>query len=178
MNNIYRKLIVLFVFVTMGLMACSPTTIDFIPSPDFVNGETVDPEDDTNVPVDIIDATDLEVVDSVRDNSGEPQLVYVDSVDVMILESFPVQVNVLLSGQLSDGCVSVNEFAPYFDGEGWIIEVDASRPSDMICTMALVPFEEVVSLDVVDLAAGTYQVQIQEKAASFTLDIDNSLNES
>ena len=78
---------------------------------------------------------------------------------------------------MADSCVSVNSITPRFDGTGWVVEIDSSRPSDMICTAVLASFEEVVPLDVDGLAAGTYTVQVEDKTSSFTLDSDNSTTE-
>jgi len=41
--------------------------------------------------------------------------------------------------------------------------------------MALVPFEEVIPLDVAGLHAGTYIVDVNGMMESFTLDVDNTL---
>ena len=44
---------------------------------------------------------------------------------------------------------------------------------DALCTMALVPFEENVKLDVYGLDAGTYLVKAYDLSESFTFDMDN-----
>jgi putative hemolysin len=59
----------------------------------------------------------------------------------------------------------------------WVIEIDSSRHSD-ICTTALVPFEEVVPLDVLGLPAGTYTVTAGEQSATYTLEMDNRVSDA
>ncbi|MEM7336960.1 MAG: hypothetical protein AAF490_33115 [Chloroflexota bacterium] len=169
MKKIYRLFIILSIFLTMGLIACAPSTGDAIPIPVFE-----EPAENVEEPADDADAFDLENVPSARDS--EPQLVYVDSAEVIILESFPVQVQVALSGTLSDGCISLESVTPRFDGESFVLELNADRPSDMMCTAVLTPFEEVVSLEVDGLKAGTYTVQVQDQNTSFTLEMDNSFD--
>jgi inhibitor of cysteine peptidase len=101
------------------------------------------------------------------------QNAYVDEIDVLILESFPVQVNVVVRGMLPDGCTYLDEFDVVQDGNTFNITVWTIRDPDAICTMALVPFEETVSLDVEGLPAGEYTVVVQDQTETFTLDIDN-----
>jgi hypothetical protein len=84
------------------------------------------------------------------------QNAYVDEIDVLILESFPVQVNVVVRGNLPDGCTYLDEFDVVQDGNTFNITVWTIRDPDAMCTMALVPFEETVSLDVEGLPAGEY----------------------
>ena len=98
--------------------------------------------------------------------------VYVDNIDVMILESFPVQVNVSVRGNLPNGCVALDEVTSDRDGNTFTLTINASSEGEM-CTQAPVPFEEIVSLDVEGLAAGTYVVESGGISAEFTLDIDN-----
>ena len=123
----------------------------------------------------------LEAYDDQK--QGEGDFIYgneatVDSLQVTILESFPVQVSVTLEGTLPDGCTEIHEILSSRDGKTFNIEIVTRRPSgDVACTMALVPFEESISLDVVGLEAGTYEVVARDQEASFTLDVDNLLQE-
>jgi inhibitor of cysteine peptidase len=64
------------------------------------------------------------------------------------------------------------------EGQDFILTVHTRRPAgDIACTMALVPFEETVSLDVEGLEAGTYTIIAQEQEATFTLEVDNEISE-
>ena len=100
---------------------------------------------------------------------------YIDSIDVLIMESFPVQVAAMVSGNLQDGCTAIESVSASHEGNTFTIDIQATRPADAICTQALVPFEERVSLDVLGLEAGDYTVVFGDASASFTLDMDNSL---
>lgn len=105
----------------------------------------------------------------------EPEYTYgqdatVESLDILILESFPVQVQVTVSGYLPDGCTELHEITVERQDQDFILTVRTRRPTgDIACTQALVPFEETVELDVEGLAAGTYTVTAHGLEDSFTL---------
>lgn len=101
----------------------------------------------------------------------------VDSIQVMVLESFPVQVNVQARGELPDGCTSVEEIVTQQTGSTFRAIITTLRDPGAGCTMALVPFEETISLDVDGLLAGTYDVMVNGISGSFTLDVDNFVAE-
>lgn len=100
----------------------------------------------------------------------------VNSIDVLILESFPVQVNVLASGDLPDTCTQIDEIISQLTGDTFRVAITTLRQPDAVCAQAIVPFEQSVSLDVEGLAAGTYNVSVNSVTDSFTLDVDNVLD--
>lgn len=99
----------------------------------------------------------------------------VDSIEVEILESFPVQINVIARGSLPDGCTQVENVIQQRADTTFQIVVTTLRPADRMCTQAIVPFTETIPLDVIGLAAGTYTVQVNGNTGSFTLAVDNTL---
>jgi inhibitor of cysteine peptidase len=101
----------------------------------------------------------------------------VESLDVLIMESFPVQVNVHVTGYLGDGCTTIGEITTERDEDTFFVRITTVRPADAICTMQLVGFDELISLDVHGLEAGTYTVDVNGETATFTLDADNILRE-
>ncbi len=103
----------------------------------------------------------------------------VEEIDILILESFPVQVNVVVDGYLPDGCTEINEITQKRNVEAQTFEVEITtiRPADALCTEAMVPFEETISLDVEGLPAGTYTVDVNGVTGTFTLQVDNVLPE-
>ncbi|MEZ4517594.1 MAG: hypothetical protein R3C44_12465 [Chloroflexota bacterium] len=101
----------------------------------------------------------------------------VDSIEILILESFPVQVHVIARGNLPDGCTTIDQVISQQDDSVFRVAVTTFRQPDAICTEALVPFEETIPLDVAGLPAGTYQVVVNGVQDSFTLDVDNALPE-
>ena len=108
---------------------------------------------------------------------GEQQnLVYVDSVEVVIMESFPVQVNLSVSGNLSVPCV---ELLPAAVGRKentfTVVLAETVLGPAETCIAVLEPFSTSVSLDVRGLEAGTYVVNVNGVETGFTLDMDNGL---
>jgi heat shock protein HslJ len=98
--------------------------------------------------------------------------VIVDGIDLLVMESFPVQVEAIVRGNLSNGCVVLDGVSVKRTDQGFLIEVETHVEGDF-CTQAQVPFEERVSLDVLGLPAGTYTVRAGEVSADLTFDVDN-----
>ena len=97
----------------------------------------------------------------------------VDSIEILILESFPVQVNVRARGDLPDGCTTIDSVNTVRTGTTFNINITTLRQTGEICTEALVPFEETIALEVLELSAGTYTVNVNGINGSFTLQVDN-----
>lgn len=97
----------------------------------------------------------------------------VNSIDVLILESFPVQVNVVARGDLPDSCTQIDEVISQRTEDTFRAAITTLRQPDGACTQALVPFEETFSLDVEGLPAGTYNVSVNGVTGTFTLAVDN-----
>ncbi len=101
---------------------------------------------------------------------------HVNDVLVQVLESFPVQVQVVIRGELADGCTEIDAITQRFEADEntfWI-DVEALRTTNEDCPEELVPFEETVALDVYGLPAGTYTVDVSGTRDTFVLDVDNA----
>ena len=128
------------------------------------------------------------VVDSIPSPTSEPAsptplseavygLAQVEAIEILILESFPVQVNVLVSGLLPNGCTIIDEAIVQEEGNVFNVALTTVREPGQPCTEAEEPFEERIPLDVLGLDAGTYQVNVNGTESTFTLDIDNRIQE-
>ncbi len=103
-------------------------------------------------------------------------LVTVDSVDVLILESFPVQVMVAVSGNKSVPCVELETPAvSRKDAVFTIVLTESQLGPAETCIAIISPFEITISLNVLGLAEGTYMVKVNGIEAEFTLAMDNKL---
>jgi len=102
----------------------------------------------------------------------------VEEIEILILESFPVQVHVVARGNLPDGCTTIDQVKQERHGDTFVVTIATVRPADRACTEALVPFEEVIPLDVVGLEAGTYTVEVNGVRGTFELAVDNKLSGS
>jgi inhibitor of cysteine peptidase len=118
------------------------------------------------------------------DETPSDEVIYseanVEEVEVLLMESFPIQVAVIARGNLPDGCTEIDDVETSFDEESktFSVEVTTVRDADAVCTQALVPFEERVDLDVRGLPAGTYTVDVNGVRETFTFDVDNEAPES
>lgn len=111
----------------------------------------------------------LSVVDATLQN-----LVMVDSVDVLLLESFPVQVSITVAGNKSVPCVELQPVAVSREGDLFTVVIaETSLGPAETCIAVLDPFELSVALDVLGLSAGTYRVNVNGTEAQFSLDVDN-----
>ncbi len=101
----------------------------------------------------------------------------VETIQVMTLESFPVQMQVVAQGYLPDSCTEINEIKTEREENNFNINISTKRPKEAVCTEAIVPFNETIPLDVQGLKAGNYTVNVNGVKGSFELAIDNILNE-
>ena len=104
----------------------------------------------------------------------------VEEIEILLMESFPVQVTVVARGYLRDGCTDIDEIRQRFDPttNTFVIEITTVRPTDAVCIQALEPFEERISLDAYGRPAGTYTVDVNGATGTFDLDVDNALQET
>ncbi|MCW3975606.1 MAG: hypothetical protein NWE86_05115 [Candidatus Bathyarchaeota archaeon] len=96
----------------------------------------------------------------------------VNEIEIYILESFPVQVNVVARGYLKDSCTEIDNVITRREDKTFLITITTSRPYDK-CTQVIEPFEEVISLDVFGLEAGVYAVDVNDIKDTFELAVDN-----
>lgn len=97
-------------------------------------------------------------------------LAVVQSVEIQILESMPIQVNALIRGQLSDaGCTTISTVTQTRDGSTFNIELATTTDPLALCAQALTPFEQVVLLDVTDLPPAPYVVNANGVRQAFEL---------
>lgn len=98
----------------------------------------------------------------------------VNNIEISILESMPVQVRVIARGDLPDGCSTISRVDQQLNGNTFSVSIFTERQPDALCTEALVPFEEVIPLDVENLPAGRYMVDVNGVRQPFNLSVDNT----
>ena len=96
----------------------------------------------------------------------------IETVDIQVLESVPIQVNVIAKGTFSNGCGNLDETYSKKQGETFMITITQKNIGE-VCTMALVPFEKIIPLDVNGLTEGSYNVIVNNIKSSFILPINN-----
>jgi inhibitor of cysteine peptidase len=109
--------------------------------------------------------------------SDTPSYLYgeatVESIEIFILESFPVQIHALARGYTPDGCTDIDAIHQERSENSFDIKITTRRPEEASCTLAIREFEENIVLDVVDLRAGVYEVNINGVSDFFELQVDN-----
>ena len=101
----------------------------------------------------------------------------VSSVDVLIMESFPVQVTVVINGTLPNSCTTIGQITQTRNGNEFIVAIGTIKQTEVMCAEQVEPFEENVSLDVLGLPAGSYSVVASGATSAsnfFALDVDNT----
>ena len=93
-------------------------------------------------------------------------LLPVESIEVLILESFPPQIHVVVRGSLPDGCTELGEIVQERSGNAITVTVQTTRDPQALCTQALVPVEETVVL-AGDFPPGEYTVSVNGVTESF-----------
>ncbi len=97
----------------------------------------------------------------------------VEGVKIVILESFPIQVRAEVTGYFPDACTNLIETKKSFQNQTFEIEMITNRPKEAICSQAIIPFSEVIPLDVFGLKKGKYTVIVNGVMAEFEITADN-----
>jgi hypothetical protein len=95
-------------------------------------------------------------------------LAVVESVDVLLLESLPVQIQLQVSGYHPDGCQAPVEVVQQRDGNTVTVQVYRILPAAVMCPMVLQPLEETIRLDG-GFEPGTYQIDVNGVVTEVTL---------
>lgn len=97
----------------------------------------------------------------------------VSEIQIVLLESLPVKVNVVAKGYLPNSCYKVGKIETGKTPEGNHNITIWTDVKDSVCTQALVPFEQVIPLDVVGFPKGVYSVTVNGIPGNFELQMDN-----
>ncbi len=103
----------------------------------------------------------------------------IESIDVQVLESFPVQVKVLVKGYLRNSCEKLYTKIPRLihvgENNAFKIQLNVSVTvgHDISCLTFITPFKRSLQLNVTGLKAGIYTVDVNGMVSSFELHVDN-----
>lgn len=94
--------------------------------------------------------------------------VYIDSVDVLLLESYPVQVRALIRGTLPTPCHRLAWDLSGPDAQGRItLDIYSTADADVICIQMLEPFEQ--SIDIGSYTGGSFVLVVNGVEYPFTI---------
>ncbi|HZD10992.1 MAG TPA: hypothetical protein VE553_06590 [Candidatus Binatia bacterium] len=130
----------------------------------------------TQAPDQPVSSDDPTTTPGPREGEGDDVLIrdaVVTEIDVMMLESWPLQARAQIEGELGDGCTELGKITTERVGDTFYVAVKTTRPAEAVCTMELRFFSESVALDILGLEAGTYTVDANGVQETFTLAQDN-----
>ena len=108
----------------------------------------------------------------------ESKSVVVEEMDLVMRESFPVQIAAQIRGTLTDECTEISDISQLRDGNVFYVDIQAGEK--MICEVGgeLAPVEYIdsIELETIGLPAGTYMVNVNGLEDTFTLQVDNEIN--
>jgi inhibitor of cysteine peptidase len=110
---------------------------------------------------------------------GEPYQgqAVVETLEVVMLTSFPLQVHLHVSGYLGDPCTEIKEIQTQRHDYQFEVTISTERAAGADCIQVIEPFEQNIPLDVYGLPAGDYLVQVNGVEAEFSFSQDNILGQ-
>ena len=171
-----KKIFVIFAVLTLLLAACGirqefdgpPNhSIDPEPNPGL-------PDNDTTVESPIINQPEETPFQAEDPDPGQANWsegnAYVNSADMLIMESYPIQVGLYIEGDLPTPCnhLAVDIAAPDAENNIHVRVYSLINPAET-CMQVIEPFSENVSLSTGELADGDYTVFVNgEQVGEFT----------
>lgn len=100
-------------------------------------------------------------------------LATVDTVQILTTnEAQPSQVSVRARGDHPNSCTTTDQVNIMQKEDEFVITITTLTTSGTPCTEALVPFDEIIDIDVSQLPAGSYTVTANGNQATFTIESD------
>ncbi len=126
--------------------------------------------------VGIILLTSRKTSDQAELDNADRSMASVETVDVAVnIETFPFEVVVTAGGNFPNGCTKVSDIRTIRTDNTFFTAIEQQNDIDSVCTQALVPFQEIFTLEVVELPAGQYDIDVNGIRNTFVLPIDNTL---
>ncbi|MDM8547512.1 hypothetical protein [Candidatus Venteria ishoeyi] len=163
LNNIVRHALFLLL---LGMTACSSD--GFKPLPVFM------PLSQTAHPGRIIPKPDAKAI-----ISAETPSIWLEDLEILLHRAYPLQVNVIAKGYINRNCETVTALTHFYQQDHFQVEVfstplQATKP----CQAAHEYFELIIPLETRNLAAGIYQVEVNELSTEFELPVDNFIDKA
>ena len=97
--------------------------------------------------------------DSTESPSLVPGLLPIESVEVMVLESFPPQVRAQVRGYLPDGCTRLDQVTQNRQGNVITVTLTTLRERDAVCILRIEIVERTIALEG-PFAPGEYVLRV------------------
>jgi len=108
----------------------------------------------------------LDAAPEVTETFRSPTII--DSVDALILESFPAQIHLTVSGSQPDGCDYPVQVEQRRDGNTITVEIFREMPLAAMCPMVLLPYEDTIPLEGT-FESGTYTINVNNYTLEVTI---------
>ena len=95
-------------------------------------------------------------------------LLDVTGVDVLLLESFPVQVRAVVAGYFPDSCTELGSVTQERQDATIRVTITTTRPPDAVCAQVITEIEEIVPLEG-EFPPGEYTLIVNEFTTTFTV---------
>ncbi len=124
-------------------------------------------------------ASEEPMIEPTQTPQSEPisSLANVDSAELIMSDAPPISVSVIARGSLPDGCTEIASRSQTQAGNAYSIEITTVRDPLATCTQSIMPFEEVFNLNVLNMPAGTYTVNVNGVIQTFVFAAQNSAPE-
>lgn len=113
-------------------------------------------------------------VDEVTPREEDNVPVEIESIEVSLIDSFPVEANIKVAGIQGDACPSSYSLSQEISGNNIELSLSRTREDDK-CIEMETTFLETFPIDIVDLKKGNYTVNLQGKTDELVLSIDNTI---
>lgn len=116
--------------------------------------------------------------DDNRSMSPDPERAPVTMVNIELLESFPVQARVVVTGIMPTACAQSTVDTIDYDETKRMFSIilGLESPQAASCPKEPTAYSEFIPLDITGLPAGRYTVSVNGVSASFTLDTANEIS--
>jgi hypothetical protein len=94
--------------------------------------------------------------------------IQIDSVDVLLLESFPVRAMAHVEGVVGDGCSTLLPLETSRSGNVVTLSILRERPAEAVCTLIAQLYDERIPLG--EFPSGEYLLRVNDKETPFTVD--------
>jgi hypothetical protein len=113
------------------------------------------------------------VVESDVPEPQPAQEAMVEEVSIRVLESWPVQIQMVISGYLSDAVTEIDDVQITVDGDTILVRIYTTRDPEAMGAQVLTPFELNIPLDYAELGLepGTYTVDVNGVQETLVLDV-------
>ncbi|OGT73240.1 MAG: hypothetical protein A3H44_05815 [Gammaproteobacteria bacterium RIFCSPLOWO2_02_FULL_57_10] len=97
-------------------------------------------------------------------------LVHLDEISVAVIETDPVQVELAVEGYRSNPCVDVDTIITQKGNTFYVVLTETPLQTLVACAQVIDPYQATIPLDVTDLPAGSYLVNVNGMEIDFDLE--------